>query len=213
MSKFKVGDKVRVCVGHYGDNIPKGTTLNVVADFTLGAYWINTTEVEVSMLNAYSYEFKLVEGPEISNQTPSLVQKTTPKNDDNSEEDSLPADCCVSGNNAWFERGELPPIGTICEHGPTEYYGAWKEVEVLALREFKGHDTGMLVVFATEDDVSFPSGECFRPIKTAEEMEAEVVAEEREKIIEEMARVISSKVSDKRAAESLYELGYRKMEE
>jgi len=72
--KYKVGDKVQVCVDHYGDDIPKGAILNVVADAQLGAHWITTTEAEVSMCNAYPEEFKLVDvpkeqSPQTSNET------------------------------------------------------------------------------------------------------------------------------------------------
>lgn len=81
----------------------------------------------------------------------------------------------------WNGKG-LPPVGTVCEHETDGFSDKWVTVEVLAHREFKGHGTGLLVVFATEDDVSFSSPECFRPLKTKEQL----AAEEREKAVEEM---------------------------
>ena len=75
MSKFKVGDKVRLVVGVYEPEIPKGSVLDAVNDGVLGAYWIKPEAVEVGMANAYSHEFQLVEeqAPKTSNEKPSFV--------------------------------------------------------------------------------------------------------------------------------------------
>ena len=75
MSKFKVGDKVKIIVSTYELEIPKGSVLDVVNDGVLGAYWITREAVEVGMANAYSHEFELVEeeGPQMSNEKPSFV--------------------------------------------------------------------------------------------------------------------------------------------
>lgn len=182
MSKFKIGDKVQVLVDIYGySGIPKGTILSVVADGTLGEYWINTTEVQVSLLNAYSYEFELVEGPEgnvaqaaqTSNETPSLVHKTTPKNDDSSEGMGQPR----VDNNAWFELNELPPVGTKCI-----FTGVDADVEgvILAHVEYKGEYQAII-----QCDGDWWTGDVgeFRPIKTKEQLEEEAKAQEREKAV------------------------------
>jgi len=84
MTKFKIGDEVELVVVSYEPSVPKGSILNVVKDGSLGAYWITKDSVEVSALNDYSEEFKLV--------------KDTPKAQDNS----------------WYENGELPPVSTKC---------------------------------------------------------------------------------------------------
>lgn len=109
----------------------------------------------------------------------------------------------------WNGEG-LPPVGTVCEHEPDGFSDKWVTVEVLAHREFKGHDTGLLVVFATEDDVSFSSPECFRPIKTKEQL----AAEKREKAIREMVETCYYPGSTNTYAdcEALYDAGYRKQE-
>lgn len=75
MSKFKVGDKVRLVVGVYEPEIPKASVLDVVNDGVLGAYWIKPEAVEVGMANAYSHEFQLVEeeAPQTSNEKPPYV--------------------------------------------------------------------------------------------------------------------------------------------
>lgn len=83
---FKVEDEVELVVGHYEPSVPKGSILNVVKDGSLGAYWITKDSVEVSALNDYSEEFKLV--------------KDTPKAQDNS----------------WYENGGLPPVGANIEY-------------------------------------------------------------------------------------------------
>ncbi|MGC3003814.1 hypothetical protein ACPF8X_36920 [Streptomyces sp. G35A] len=75
MSKFKVGDKVRLVVGVYEPEIPRGSVLDVVSDGVLGAYWITPEAVEVGMANAGSHEFQLVEeqAPQTSKEKPSFV--------------------------------------------------------------------------------------------------------------------------------------------
>lgn len=75
MSKFKVGDKVRLVVGVYEPEIPRGSVLDVVSDGVLGAYWIKPEAVDVGMANAYSHEFQLVEeeAPQTSNEKTSFV--------------------------------------------------------------------------------------------------------------------------------------------
>jgi len=75
MSKFKVGDKVRLVVGGYEPEIPKGSVLDVVNDGVLGAYWITREAVEVGMAEVCAHEFQLVEeqAPQTSNEKPSFV--------------------------------------------------------------------------------------------------------------------------------------------
>ena len=82
MSKFKVGDKVKIIVSTYEPEIPKGSVLNVVNNRVLpvkysknDAYWITTKAVEVGTANTYSHEFEIVEeeAPQTSNQKPSFV--------------------------------------------------------------------------------------------------------------------------------------------
>lgn len=96
MTKFKIGDEVELVVVSYEPSVPKGSILNVVKDGSLGAYWITKDSVEVSALNDYSEEFKLV--------------KDTPKAQDNS----------------WYENGELPPVGANIEYklGAGPWYAA-----------------------------------------------------------------------------------------
>lgn len=255
MSKFKIGDKVRLLVEDYVD-IEKGSLLTVVKDGTLGDCWISDKEVEISMLDAYRHEFELVEEPEntlkfvpgdrvkvkstagfsrhatgvvtareqnpnaawfvegfpegvvwvlrdgasgacyfhpeelelveaaqTSNQTPSLVHKTTPKNDDSSEERAY----CVSGNNTWFERGELPPIGSKVEfQGYQAGRLEWKQAFVV------GHD-GQIVVLNYQGNYLGVHVDKLRPIKTAEEIEAEArkkaVGAVEEQILEQMGEL------------------------
>lgn len=198
MNNLKVGDRVRlVTTGHgyiCGEDDDRFFQVGCMGTVT-DTNWTDGAIVAMYGFDdpVYFYydEFELVGEPDVqtSNETPSLVHKTTPKDDDSIERGSQPR----VDKNAWFERGELPPIGTICEHEPSGFSNEWFSVEVLAHKEFKGHDTGLLVVFATEDDVSFSSGECFRPIKTAEEMEAEArkkaVGAVEEQILEQMGEL------------------------
>ena len=110
-------------------------------------------------------------------------------NDDISGRDSQP----MVSNNAWFERGELPPIGTICEHEPTFPNTKWESVKVVAHHLFRD-DEEPCAIFIRGEDVSFSSAGFFRPIKkTAEEMEAEArkkaVGAVEEQILEQMGNL------------------------
>lgn len=112
---------------------------------------------------------------------------------------------------AWDGKG-LPPVGTVCEHEPDRFSDKWVTVEVLAHREFKGHDTGLLVVFATEDDVSFSSPECFRPIKTKEQLAAEAWEKEVRRMVDVADRFGAHPNVCAVICSRLYDAGYRKQE-
>ena len=75
MSKFKVGDKVRLVVDLYEPTIRKGDILEAVEDDPRMTQWITTKTIMVGMLNDYPEEFELVkeESPQMSNEKPSYV--------------------------------------------------------------------------------------------------------------------------------------------
>lgn len=66
----------------------------------------------------------------------------------------------MSNKNDWYERGELPPVGTQCE---VNHIGEWKPTVIV------GYDAG-LPVFKTEwnDRYAYACGDDFefRPIRT-----------------------------------------------
>ena len=100
-------------------------------------------------------------------------------------------------DNAWHERGELPPVGCECE---AMRDGEWVTVEVLRHRV---NNVGMnvaAVMNCTQFNVFWATD--FRQLRT-----------EREKAIDEMASLISKSVfgSAKCQAEKLYDAGYRKV--
>ena len=100
-------------------------------------------------------------------------------------------------DNSWHERGELPPVGGVCE---AMINGEWIAAEVLRHRI---NSAGMNVA-AVMSCVSFGVywAADFRPHRT-----------EREKAIEEMANLIAKSVfgSAKCQAEKIYDAGYRKV--
>lgn len=74
MSKFKVGDKVKIIVSTYEPEIPKGSILDVVNNWVLGTHWYNHKSVEVGMVEEYPHRFELVvEEPQTSKEKPSFV--------------------------------------------------------------------------------------------------------------------------------------------
>lgn len=99
--------------------------------------------------------------------------------------------------------GEVhPPVGTVCEcQRPGDI---WQKVTILA--HYNGH------AWVTGDGkhcFTVPTHWKLRPIKTAEQVEAE----EREKAILEMVSgPLSGRISSWESAEALYDAGYRKVE-
>lgn len=108
-----------------------------------------------------------------------------------------------------WKRGELPPVGTICEHAPGGSSDNWYQVEIIEHRRF--NDAPYLcAVFVTHNDVSFSSHESFRPIRTPEQ----IAAEDRERDIDAMVKSCPYPGSDFSRIDcaALYDAGYRKFE-
>lgn len=101
-------------------------------------------------------------------------------------------------DNSWHGRGELPPIGTICEAYHSED-GWWYEAEVL---KTKRNEAGRMIVavVALDSQYLYWSGMC-RPIIS-----------EREKAIEDMVEVMMGTGRANLAinAAALYDAGYHK---
>jgi len=174
---FKVEDEVELVVGHYEPSVPKGSILNVVKDGSLGAYWITKDSVEVSALNDYSEEFKLV--------------KDTPKAQDNS----------------WYENGELPPVGTLCEC--QNNLMQWLKGTIV----YVGEDYGTtLAIMQTSTEILYGEAGEFRPWYSDEE----IAEQERKKVIDAISDVLieterMSSYTD--VAAHLYDAGLRFVED
>jgi len=103
-------------------------------------------------------------------------------------------------SNEWFENGELPPVGTLCEYRVGNF---WKPCEIKG----EAFDYGQRLVLVQIGDAAKTIGntELLRPIKS-----------EREKAIEEMMSKILSPSLElytdqyEYAAARLYDAGYRK---
>jgi hypothetical protein len=103
-------------------------------------------------------------------------------------------------DNGWFERGELPPVGTVCEY--TLGTGApWYQCEIKYV--ISGDGVVMKRIPCGSEQYCGLLHEhpvSFRPIRT-----------EREKAIEEMAKAVGLHVSVFEVeAGKLYDAGYRK---
>lgn len=102
---------------------------------------------------------------------------------------------------AWAGEG-LPPVGTVCEVANPDQIDEWCECTVLA------HD-GPLAVFRANGDYPWlydgTQAGNFRPLRTPEQ----IAAEEREKAIEEMARIGTMADTPKSMAAKLYDAGCR----
>jgi hypothetical protein len=145
MTKFKIGDEVELVVVSYEPSVPKGSILNVVKDGSLGAYWITKDSVEVSALNDYSEEFKLV--------------KDTPKAQDNS----------------WYENGELPPVGANIEYklGAGPWYAATVKYVLDVLDGDEGEIVIACPHLGFEQLLTLNKHTKIRPIQTPEQIAAQ----------------------------------------
>ncbi|HCI1891752.1 TPA: hypothetical protein NOS95_002682 [Pseudomonas aeruginosa] len=107
----------------------------------------------------------------------------------------------------WNGQG-LPPVGTVCEYLDTNL--EWHEVEIF------GIDKAQRRIFAspwmTMPYMGCSAPECFRPIRTPEQ----IAAEERSKECDRIFVILSSVEREGNRsdmAEALYDAGYRRQEE
>lgn len=116
----------------------------------------------------------------------------------------------------WDGEG-LPPVGSTCEHSTDDNKndsadGGWKKVKIVGHHQFHNDDY-LCAVWVSGTDVNYSSeGEHFRPIRTAEQVDAE----ERETAIEEMVFGVCGCEPDGGNTSAfmmcgfLYDAGYRK---
>ena len=101
-------------------------------------------------------------------------------------------------DNSWYERGELPPVGTICEM--IDDRATWRECKIIA------HEDGACIGWIASLNSPFYTYDKseFRPLRT-----------EREKAIDEMIKLIGhgymSAEMAKELAVKMYDSGYRKV--
>ena len=98
-------------------------------------------------------------------------------------------------DNKWFERGELPPVGEVCE-AYIDYPPQWIETEIVAHKDGFAIGWCKSVMKGCHGDKAHE----FRPLRT-----------ERDKAIDEMVDCLSSRWANcEEIAAHLYENGYRK---
>lgn len=124
---------------------------------------------------------------------PSICTSGITKKDWQQERDKMSSKPEV--DNSWHERGEFPPVGTICEM--IDDKNTWLECEVIS------HKDGSCIGWIPSRKAPFYTYDKseFRPLRT-----------EREKAVEEMLDAAHQKgrVISKDACEIIYDTGYRK---
>jgi hypothetical protein len=112
----------------------------------------------------------------------------------------------------WNGEG-VPPVGTVCECSGTGESGEWGICTIK-------YAFGNVVVWQWDwqevghECVSYVHQVNFRPIQTAEQIQAELAAKEREDGINAMAKILCVVACDDYiAATALYDAGYRKVED
>lgn len=127
-------------------------------------------------------------------------------------------DSIVIRPTPWNGEG-LPSVGTVCEffsemNDGADWHAALRSgmsVEVIAhFNTGYGEVAAFIFTDGSSKQVEQAQAECFRPIKTAEQ----IAAEEREKAIEEMRQSLKypGGVNVLYVCTTLYDLGYRKQE-
>ena len=100
-------------------------------------------------------------------------------------------------DNSWYERGELPPVGTICEM--IDDRATWRECKIIA------HEDGACIGWIASLNSPFYTYDKseFRPLRT-----------EREKAIDEMIKLIGhgymSAEMARELAIKMYDAGFHK---
>jgi hypothetical protein len=102
-------------------------------------------------------------------------------------------------DNSWYENGELPPVGAICEYKLGNF---WKHCEVKG----DAFDYGHRIVLVQIGEGCKATGEVkyFRPTKS-----------DREKAIEDMLKIAYTPevISNRSIMGAIYDAGYRKVED
>lgn len=106
---------------------------------------------------------------------------------------------------AWNGEG-LPPVGTVCEYQTIGATNDWKEVEILC--HFTAQkEVAVFVPVQGYRNVKQATAECFRPIRTPEQ----IAAEERKRITDDIQQVcVDGENNGAPFHEALYLAGYRK---
>lgn len=108
-------------------------------------------------------------------------------------------------DNSWYEKGELPPVGTECE---VLRASGWNRCEIKAHMKEAGNTCA---VYQMYNSWGFDSNhERYRPIKT----EREIAIEDLKKtVVYSSESILSlSGTAAKQIATALYDAGYRKNE-
>jgi len=105
----------------------------------------------------------------------------------------------------WTGEG-LPPVGTVCEYKPYQLSGDWRQVEIIAHFRNKAMVAAFIPAGEGAKNVDQSIAECFRPIRTPEQ----IAAEERQRVIDDMRGNLGWDLSSEQAAQ-LYNAGYRKV--
>lgn len=122
----------------------------------------------------------------------------------------LPIEKCIPrhvAQPAWAGDG-MPPVGTVCEVEPHNTYWGLVTLGPVEMKIAAYHDD--LVWLIDKEGKSHwtrTDKADFRPARTPEQ----IAAEEREKAIEEMARIGTMADTPKSMAAKLYDAGYRKV--
>lgn len=222
-NKFKAGDKVvwndlgyqdkffahtdpkqLLTVSHYGDE-----------DDGL-VFFENLLDINGDQAGVFDYRFTLVESAQESAETPSIQGKTCSQNCVSCKDKETPV-LEENDENGWFKRGELPPVGTVCEAGIPHVSGVNDEVRRVLLIEgypIAHFECGEKTYtwFSSEGGFYPPGVFEFRPIRTPEE----IAKQEREAYCDRIYSVLCKaerKNNRSDMAEALYDAGLRFVEE
>jgi len=211
--KFSVGDKVKWNdAGYWRTFFEDEVGLEDV--LTVLGYEDHPTLVKLQndsgfVLHAFDWRFTLVESAqeliEKPAETPSNQGKTCSQNCVSCKDKETPV-LEENDENAWFKRGELPPVGTVCECQNNSMQ--WLKGTIVCVGEDKGTT---LAIMQTPAEILYGEAGEFRPIKSPEQ----IAEEEREAYCDRIYSVLCKaerKNNRSDMAESLYDAGLRFVE-
>lgn len=126
-------------------------------------------------------------------------------------------------DNSWYRKGELPPVGVLCEAAHGGLYGYWEKIEILKHDlnfSFNGDSSRIACISISGTKDAEPNreigelfwlynvkdGDCkFRPIKTERDISIEAA-------VDAIDHLGYGRVASREIATKIYDAGFRKNE-
>ena len=210
--KYKVGDRVRILESGWGCGSTHVGMYGVIQEVPLtpSKNYVILMDDGSSLYEMWEQGFELAEDLQTSNESGYTARKIGVLNDvvSSAVSDTQPK----AQDNSWYENGELPPVGTICETWFDDGKVCWHRCEVLKHHHNDNKYAAVHLLDGEHEDKLIWEMS-LRPWYSDEDIEAQ----EREKVVEKMLDIVkkSSVLFDVERVkmQALYDAGLRFVEE